>query len=332
MWITQALDIKSNSLMIAAALCLATGGPARASEGGWTSGGGDPLRILFEEGQLLASEILLKTEDLAFPANITPDVAAWVMSRRQELAQDIRASTLEWTIDPIEDQPTCALTEFRRSAPIKLSLLSCRGISSKEEAAKLLIHEATHHLGNQDETLADRVAVAVFATWGSQLNSDIATCPTPRDKDHPMVQMIRDLPGLWHRNREVSDELGIDRDSAEGPRGYVHFTQDPRVLAQFQKRPTGHCAFSAGVFKVFNRRGTYEAPYVAAEVDGRPTLFALPNRRFGIQIVRGQTREQDLLFLTDLDTREAVSAYAKGLREDPVQPGTPPRRPGPRPR
>ena len=319
-------------LMMAAAFALGSASPVMAAEGGWTSGGGDPLRILFEEGQALASEILLKTEGMPVPGNIHADVAAWLLTRRQELASDIKNSPLEWTIDPIEEQPTCALTDFRRQAPIKLSLLSCRGISSKEEAAKLLIHEATHHLGNPDETLADRVAVAVFATWGNQLNTDIATCPTPRDKDHPMVQMIRNLPGLWHRNSDISAELGIDRGSAEGPRGYVHFTQDLRVIAQFKNRPIGRCAFSAGILKVSNRRGDFEAPYIAAEVDGLATLFALPNRRFGIQIVRGQTREQDLLFLTDLDTQEAVSAYAKGLRDEPSQPGSPPRRPGPRPR
>jgi len=317
-------------LMMAAALALGSASPVLASEGGWTSGGGDPLRILFAEGQLLASEILLKTEGLPFPSNINPEVAGWLMTRRQELANDIRTSPLEWTIDPIEEQPTCAITEFRRAAPVKLSLLSCRGISSKEEAAKLLIHEATHHLGNQDEALADRVAVAAFATWAMQLSTDVATCPAPHDKDHPMVQMIRDLPGLWHRNRDISNELGINRESAEGPRGYVHFTQDLRVLPEFRKRPIGRCAFSAGILKVANRRGVLEAPYIAAEVDGRATLFALPNRKFGIQIVRGQTREQDLLFLTDLDTQEAVSAYAKGLRGETSEPSPMPRRPGPR--
>jgi hypothetical protein len=281
---------------------------ASRAEGGWISGGGDPLRIDFEEGQILAQKLL----PLVFPNMTGPefdqDVKDWLKNNKNNLAQDLANTKLKWTLDA---QPTCAHTNFTSSAEILLALPNCRGIVTKEEAAKILIHEATHHLGIRDESFADKVAVLAFASFELSKLKGVPDCP---EKD---PEITANLVGLWHFDRALSKKLGGEFDG--GPRGQIEFTNDPAVARGFPA--FGRCAYISGLVNITRPQRVLNGKYVVAEFHGRPVLV-IHNlesaggsvigdglRQFSIDLTIGA--ENDLLFLGNKKTGQSKSAFQK---------------------
>jgi hypothetical protein len=282
--------------------------PRALAFGGWISGGGDPLRIYFEEGQLLAQQLLpIVNTDIVGP-EFDKEHKDWLKNNKTALSQDIANTKLNWTIDM---QPTCARTNYSASAEILLALPNCRGIVTKEEAAKVLIHEATHHLGIHDETFADKIAVLSFAAFELSKLNTVPECP---EKD---PEISKNLAGTWLFDMPLSRKLGGMFEG--GPRGELEFIKDDSVRKQFPA--FGRCAYTSGRIKVTNRRGQFNGTYVVAEFHGRPVLVShklesiggdpLENnlRQFSIDLTVGV--ENDLLFLGDKKTGESKSAFRK---------------------
>lgn len=134
---------------------------ALAEDGGDSAGnGGDPLVDRFVEAKDRAVQALkyLDAEDLE--AALNPEIAKFLIENRVSLAEDILASPQAW-ID--RDQGRCARTEPKKRQPITLSFINCKN-TSPLEAASLLVHEATHHLGIVDEDFAYNVGQALTNT------------------------------------------------------------------------------------------------------------------------------------------------------------------------
>lgn len=226
--------------------------PARAGlggdEGGWISGGGDPLRIYFEEGRLLAREVVGKVK-LEPGKIVTPEVATWFTRNQATLAADLGASAHEWHEN---EQTTCAFTEYRSNAAVKLSFDSCRSISTANEAAKVLIHESVHHLGEADHTFADKVAVQVVASWEKRKLSGVAFCP---ENTPPLV---RSMLGKWKMDPILGKLLD---DAADRPLlSEIELVENREILNQFDEYKAFHggCALSAGSVKWKPLRGGVE--------------------------------------------------------------------------
>jgi hypothetical protein len=282
--------------------------PSALSSGGWISGGGDPLRIYFEEGQLLAQKLLPLVNTTIVGNEFDQEIKDWLKNHKYELAKDIANTKLNWTV---ELQPTCAKTSYSAQAEILLALPNCRGIVTKEEAAKVLIHEATHHLGNLDESFADKIAVLSFVAFELSKLKGVPDCPE-RDPE-----ITTNLAGIWQFDLPLTRKLGGAFEG--GPRGQLEFSNDPSVVKEFPA--FGRCAYTSGQATITNRRGQFTGNYVVAEFHGRPVLVIHkmesaggvplgPNlRQFSIDLTIGA--ENDLLFLGNKQTGESKSAFKK---------------------
>jgi hypothetical protein len=278
--------------------------------GGWISGGGDPLRIYFEEGQLLAQNLLPIIDPNMLGPEFNAEQKKWLNENKSQLARDLAQTKLNWTVD---ERATCAQTEYKPSAEIILAVPNCRGIVTKEEAAKVLIHEATHHLGIQDETFADKIAVLSFAAFEINKIKSVPECP---QKD---PELTNHLAGVWQFDRALTNKIGGLNEP--GPRGEIEFTVNRSIAKEFPA--FGRCAFTAGHMRITNPRGGhYLGNYVVAKTMGRPVLVIhrlesvggspLGNnlRQFSIDLTIGP--ENDLLFLGDKKTGESKAAFRKG--------------------
>jgi len=127
--------------------------------------GGDPLRLLVYSAREHAAMMVSRIHPDAFPPGASAEVKAWILSNRDELAADILSSKHSWVTTA---EANCAQTTLERAAIIEFSYPTCRhAIASREDAAKLLIHESVHHFGIVDEDTADAVAHLIYRAWSS---------------------------------------------------------------------------------------------------------------------------------------------------------------------
>ena len=149
------------SIVIGLTLSLAGGALAWHHVGN----GGDPLRLLWLSARDHAAFVVQKMHADAFSATTPDGVRAWILEHKDQLAADILASPHVW-ID--SEEAHCAMTRPIPAAPIELSWSTCRkATQSRSDAAKVLIHESVHHLGIEDESFADDVALAVWRAWST---------------------------------------------------------------------------------------------------------------------------------------------------------------------
>lgn len=301
------------------------------AEGGWIGGGGDPLRFYFLEGQELASEWVLGADEKQFSFD-NPEVTAWILAHRAELADDIIKSTQTWTVS---SQVTCGLTTFFRNAEIQLSVTSCRSISTAEEAAKQLIHEAVHHFDIRDEAFADRVALTVAAAWEKTKLTQVPKCSQRDDR------LAQGILGQWNVDQRLTQKLGGSL--IIGPKGLLTFQEDLSVQAKF--KGFGHCAISAGRLVLESMRGKRVMPYLLVDYRGtahlvtlavpataeerrlpprpgrppRPPRGRLPGLYDGIQpwslqLIRSQESSRDLLLIGESESEEALTAFQRRVQ------------------
>ena len=122
---------------------------------------GDPLRILVEEARDDARIITIRVpaDDLVTEVDA---VRNFYRDHYDAFDTTLRDADLVFGDDAA---PACALA-VRSELRIYLSYPTCRAaVQSKADAIKLLFHETTHLLGNEDEHLADQVALAIYSTW-----------------------------------------------------------------------------------------------------------------------------------------------------------------------
>lgn len=280
-----------------------------AFAGDKSSGGGDPLRFDFAEGKTQAIFILDNLSEESFDSTTSPEVRKYLLEYRGKLSADLAKSPLDWNAP--ESQATCAHTEFRQNAKVELSFSKCRArIYSKEDAGKVLIHEASHHWGVEDETFADDVALAAYQAWENKKLSAIPFCQGQ--------EMVADaLPGLWQVNNAISRHLpgGVPTKFEN-----IRITNDPKVIEKIGG--IGRCAFLAGILSVEkNGKVTWGPfPYVLTEFQGQLVLMSFKARgdgtyssetnRITFLTERAQKPKAILLVGGDHDD-EAVTAYEK---------------------
>lgn len=283
------------SVLILATFLVTLTSPFRAQAmmdgGGWSGGGGDPLRFYFEDGQKLAATILSRysPEPAAASATQTP-AALWLASHYQAMQTDIMATQQNW-VEVAET--TCAYTQYSRSSSVRLSFKSCRSISSREEAARLLIHESVHHFGIHDESLADQVATAAIAAWQDLKLRQIPLCAGNSN-------IITDrLPGKWKPDAPLNLRLGSGSKMAS-----VEFIPDNSVLPGLPG--IGRCAQMGGyiIFTQLQDGTSIKAPFVLPEWKGNaeylvfdPAHPTQPPVRFFVNIAKAQATADDVLLM-----------------------------------
>jgi hypothetical protein len=92
------------------------------------------------------------------------DIVKGVMSARgPDLIHEVGTASVLWDAN----SKSCAYTEERMGAPIHFALGQCHEIKSVRDLAWMLIHEAVHHLGIAEETIADAVATGYlfYGDW-----------------------------------------------------------------------------------------------------------------------------------------------------------------------
>ncbi len=235
---------------------------AMATTGDKSSGGGDPLRFDFEQGKDQAIFILDNLSEASFD-KASVEVRKYLLEYRGKLSGDLKKAPLDW--DAPQSQKTCAHTDFRENAKIELSFDKCRGrIYSKEDAAKTLIHEASHHWGVTDETFADQVALAAYAAWESKKLASIPTC-----QGHELIAEA--LPGEWQVNNGISRLLpgGVPTKFQT-----LKLTNDPTAIAKIPG--VGLCSFVSGVMTFEeNGKAVYgPLPYMLTEAHGKLFLMS----------------------------------------------------------
>jgi hypothetical protein len=131
---------------------------------------GDPIRVLLEEARDDARVITIRVRPEGLTVGEAPE-RDYYRDHYESVETALRDADLKMVDDAM---PTCAVavpSEMR----VYLSYPTCReSVRNKADAIKLLLHEATHLLGNEDEHLADDVALAVYGTW---LNLDANRTP-----------------------------------------------------------------------------------------------------------------------------------------------------------
>ncbi len=95
------------------------------------------------------------------------NVARLMKARGSELLHELKTSPVTWD----SKEYICANTEATPGSPIHFSLGGCREIRTGRDLSWMLIHEAVHHLGIEDESIADAVANGYTSEcWWFQIN------------------------------------------------------------------------------------------------------------------------------------------------------------------
>ena len=204
------MTLKSFLLSILFSMSVPAIAAASVQSGGDDVGnGGDLLRAYFNDGQTLAREKVEAITSCSFAPDTEIGVANWILNNKTELANDVGHSTHNWITDK---QATCAWTMPHMYADITLSYDSCATVQNDEDAAWVLVHESTHHLGFTDEIFPDKVAKAVMTAKPG------ASCPNPSQPNQPTIVGTQQIPGgYWHSCFEFDGNLmmGCEKPSNE---------------------------------------------------------------------------------------------------------------------
>ena len=290
-------------VMVALSASLAWNAASFAGEedGGWSSSGGDPLRFHFEEGMDLAKDIAARMDIAQISPSAESATRAWLQKNLDQLEAELGATAVEWLEDTssTSTQATCAITQRVRGAKVIVSFEKCRGqISSESEAAKLLIHEAVHHFGVEDEHLANDVALEIFTAWEKLKLKEVPTCSAKRNL------YARNLGGLWNMDRQMSRRMGSPWVKSNTDTGSVRFVVNSEMLSQF--KGFGRCAYTAGTMTIRNREGVLKTPFALIEFRGNPAIVTFEREndssktrpRFTM-ISKAKDSDDDMLFMGD---------------------------------
>ena len=250
------------AIVFAVSWVLSTGLWAR---GDWSSGGGDILPILFQEGRIEATQLLQDLDSKMIklgPPRSRAERAAidFLLKHHQALSKEIRFARLRWQEGPHSQTKKCARTALgERGASINLSLENCSRIDTSSEAAKVLIHEATHHFFPEPrEEFADLVALFAYLLWHDQLEHKATLCPksfigsiaSPDSHDWRVLSVPLKFLSVfrsenhklvWHN---LSNHLYGKWQSGGDRARIISFVFDQKVLDLFP--PFSQCIFSPG--------------------------------------------------------------------------------------
>ena len=272
---------------------------AIAEGGGWTSSGGDPQRLLVEEGRRLAAHMIEAVRLTDLQANVTADQFLWFSQNQFAMREDVLKAPFEWTVDPA---PTCAHTEPVSAGKLFFSLPSCQHLWSTDDAAKLLLHETIHHFQIADESFADEVAVGVSLTFHKTTWTGVSVCQSSDQK------FEKALAGNWRLDRHLTSRLQNSLPAAvKSPFESIHFSREIEAVKEISG--IGECALTAGRAVAKTRIGAIETMlYVVALKDSVPHLYffkregtdpqpGLLRRVWEISLVDTKESGTDLLFI-----------------------------------
>lgn len=141
--------------------------------------GGDALRKLFQQAQLVAAQLSEEILPCELKPNVAPKVREWILANHAMLSHDILQTQQKWIVDL---QGTCAYTSLNLGANVYLSYNECRDSThTMDDAVFTLIHESVHHFGITEEGFADQVARAILEA------DELPSCPdagTPWDDNY----------------------------------------------------------------------------------------------------------------------------------------------------
>ncbi len=228
-----------------------------------TSGGGDYIRFIFQDGQEQAIQILNNVNTGALPEDAPAEVKGWLKTNAKQLGQDLKNSKLIWEENSLEE--TCARTKYESAAPVRLSFRKCYGnVLNKYDAGKLLIHEASHHLGVKDEQFADQVAKIIYKAWETQQLVELTLCEEKR----PITKY---LPGKWVVDTTLTIQMPGRKDKMPDASD-VEFTQDLSVLKTFKVRK-GDCVYDAGHLTSSGQKGKFGPVQYVLHHDEKGHMF-----------------------------------------------------------
>lgn len=119
---------------------------------------------LFEEAREQVIKTLIKDSSEQKPEIIDEETWDWVLTHRTVIADDLAKTKCEF-LPPWNKRAsvTCASTLMEPAANIIFNFEICkRSLNRFSEIQKVLIHETTHHLGIEDEEMADNIARAAL--------------------------------------------------------------------------------------------------------------------------------------------------------------------------
>lgn len=239
-----------------------------AGEGGMTGGGGDDLRLRFLDAKEMAASIVEAIDDSTFPDDVSSETKAWILQNQKAWLADVRETKQIWSDQ--HGHETCAWTEFRPQAPIQLSFYKCGRVGDVSSIAFILLHESAHHLGIEDEAMADSIAKAAIDAWRHRTLTSIPLCTDPNN-------ILADrIFGEWEPDMELALRMhGEVPSHLVG--GRIKHTKDLSVLKFFPG--TGKCAYTAGWFEADvpaeDNHPAYhgKTPFVLVEMNGNPAIL-----------------------------------------------------------
>lgn len=119
---------------------------------------------LFEEAREQVIKTLTKDSSEEKPEIINEETWDWLLTHRAEIADDLAKTKFEFLPPWNKRAPvTCGSTVMEPGATIVFNFEICkRSLNKFSEIQKVLIHEATHHLGIEDEETSDNIARAAL--------------------------------------------------------------------------------------------------------------------------------------------------------------------------
>ncbi len=190
------------SIILSVLIILAFEVPTSFAGGGDGVGnGGGKLLSKFEDARQLAYSMLMRINHCSIPDSTKPGVRSWLVQNIPVLLEDILESVIEVQEDP--SQGNCALTQPKSKSPIILSHKKCTHDNySIEEAARLIIHESVHHLGQSQEMFTENVARAISL---ADINHK-KVCPTSAPFD-PMSCQGTPLTNSKLSARKINEDI-----------------------------------------------------------------------------------------------------------------------------
>jgi len=119
------------------------------------------MRPHWERARVMAARWIRETPRATLEAYGTQanTYGRWMLDNRAKLALEVVRSPVKWE----SESRSCGFTLPAPLATIEVSIADCRELRRDEDLAWLLIHEASHHLGQEFEVPADLIA-SVFAS------------------------------------------------------------------------------------------------------------------------------------------------------------------------
>lgn len=124
--------------------------------------GGDPIPIALEYAKRMVAEQMLTIDMAQVDIIAEPQVAFFLKENLVSLATNLKNSPLELSEDHFPGNKCMWTNTPGRGETIFFNIDDCvKKVTDSDTAASLLVHEATHHFGKDDETFCNQVGSVV---------------------------------------------------------------------------------------------------------------------------------------------------------------------------